>query len=95
MVDALEEESVFIEQETAFAFNRSTEGMLLFMRRAPHVKQLIEVHTLRSGWAGPRMCLKSDGPSPYQWSHSVICTWLDVDEYSAPVTICRSSPQYS
>jgi hypothetical protein len=50
MVDALEEESVFIEQGTAFAFNRSTEGMLLFMRRAPHAKQLIEVHTLRSGW---------------------------------------------
>ena len=28
----------------------STEGMLLFMGRAPHAKQLIEVDTPRSGW---------------------------------------------
>jgi hypothetical protein len=46
----LEGESVVIEQGTAFALNRSTEGMLLFMRQASQPKQLIEVHTLRSGW---------------------------------------------
>ena len=46
----LEGESVGIEQGTAFALNRSTEGMLLFMRHVPQLKQLIEVHTLRSGW---------------------------------------------
>jgi len=50
MVDALEEESFIIEQGETLALNRSTEGMLLFMRRAPHVKQLIEVHASRSGW---------------------------------------------
>ena len=46
----LKGESVVIEQGTAVALNRSTEGMLLFMRQAPQPKQLIEVHTLRSGW---------------------------------------------
>ena len=28
----------------------STEGMLIFMGRASHAKQLIEVNTPRSGW---------------------------------------------
>ena len=46
----LEGESVGIEQGTGFALNRSTEGMCLFMAQAPQPKQLIEVHTLRSGW---------------------------------------------
>jgi len=50
MVDALEKESFVIEQGEALALNRSTEGTLLFMCRAPHVKQLIEVHSSRSGW---------------------------------------------
>jgi hypothetical protein len=48
--EAIDEESVVIEQGEAFALNRSTEGMLLFMGQAPHAKQLIEVHTPRSGW---------------------------------------------
>jgi hypothetical protein len=46
----IEEESVVIEHGEAIALNRSTEGMLLFMRQAPHAKQLIEVHTPRYGW---------------------------------------------
>jgi hypothetical protein len=48
--EAIDEESVVIEQGEAFALNRSTEGILLFMGQAPHAKQLIEVHTPRSGW---------------------------------------------
>ncbi len=37
------------------------------------------------------MSLKSDGPGPFRWSHSEICTWLDASGYSAPVIISRSS----
>jgi len=48
--EAIDQESAVIEQGKAFALNRSTEGILLFMALAPHVKQLIEVHTSRSGW---------------------------------------------
>jgi hypothetical protein len=50
VLEAIEDESVVIEQGEAFALNRSTEGMLLLMGRAPHAKQLIEVHTPRSRW---------------------------------------------
>jgi hypothetical protein len=50
VLEAIDEESAVIEQGTAVALNRSTEGMLLFMRQASQPKQLIEVHTLRSGW---------------------------------------------
>ena len=50
VLEVIDETSVVIEQGEAFALNRSTEGMLLFMGRAPHAKQLIEVRTSRSGW---------------------------------------------
>lgn len=50
VLEAIEEESVVIEQGETVALNRSAEGILLFMRQAPHSKQLIEVHTSRSGW---------------------------------------------
>ena len=50
VLEAIEEESVVIEQGKTVALNRSAEGILLFMRQAPHSKQLIEVHTSRSGW---------------------------------------------
>lgn len=50
VLEAIEEESVVIEQGEAFVLNRSTEGMLLLMGQARHAKQLIEVHTPRSGW---------------------------------------------
>ena len=43
MIEAIEEESVVIEQGKAIVLNRSTEGMLLCMRQAPHVMQMIEV----------------------------------------------------
>jgi hypothetical protein len=51
MIEAIEEESVVIEQGKAIALNRSTEGMLLCMRQAPHARQLIEVHTPRYRWS--------------------------------------------
>ena len=51
MLDAIEKESVLIEQGVAFALNRSTEGMLLLMGQAPHTKQVIEVYTPRSRWS--------------------------------------------
>ena len=47
---AIAEELFVIEQGNAFVLNRSTEGLLLFMALAPHVKQLIEVHSPRSEW---------------------------------------------
>jgi hypothetical protein len=50
VLEAIDEESVVIEEGEAFALNRSTEGMLLFMGQASYGKQLIEVHTPRSGW---------------------------------------------
>lgn len=50
VLKAIDEESVVIEQREAFPINRSTEGMLLLMGQARHAKQLIEVHTRRSGW---------------------------------------------
>jgi len=50
VLEAIEGESVVIGQGEAFALNRSKEGMLLLIALAPHAKQLIEVHTSRSGW---------------------------------------------
>ena len=50
VLEAIDEESVVIGQGEAFALNRSTEGLLLLIALAPHAKQLIEVHTPRSGW---------------------------------------------
>jgi hypothetical protein len=50
VLEVIDEQSAVIEQGKAFALNRSTKGMLLFMALAPRAKQLIEVHTLRSGW---------------------------------------------
>lgn len=48
--ESIEGKFVVIEQGEAFALNRSTEGILLLMGQAPHSKQLIELHTPRSGW---------------------------------------------
>jgi hypothetical protein len=48
--EPMEGKSVVIEQGEAFALNRSMEGILLIMGQAPHAKQLIELHTPRSGW---------------------------------------------
>ena len=51
MLQAIEKESVLIEQGMGFALNRSTEGMLLLMGQAPHAKQMIEVCTSRYAWS--------------------------------------------
>ena len=50
VLEAIEEKSAVIRQGEAFALNRSKEGILLLMGRAPHAKQLIEVQTPRFGW---------------------------------------------
>ena len=50
VLEAIEEKSVGIRQGKAFAFNQSSEGMLLLLSLAPHAKQLIEVHSPRSRW---------------------------------------------
>jgi hypothetical protein len=50
VLEAIEEKPVGIRQGKAFAFNQSTEGMLLLIGVAPREKQLIEVHSPSSGW---------------------------------------------
>jgi hypothetical protein len=50
VLETIEGKSVVIEQGKAFALNRSTAGILLLMRQAPHAKQLIEVYDPRYGW---------------------------------------------
>ena len=50
MIEVIEEESFVIEQGKAITLNRSTEGVLLCMRQAPHVMQMIEVRIPRSKW---------------------------------------------
>ena len=50
VLESIDENSVGIRQGKAFAFNQSTEGMLLLISLAPHAKQLIEVHSPRSRW---------------------------------------------
>ena len=50
LLEAGDAQSVVIEQGEAFALNRSTEGILLVMGKAPQTKQSIEVHTSRFGW---------------------------------------------
>ena len=66
VLEAIDEESVVIEQGEAFALNRSTEGILLLMGRAPHAKQLIEVHTPRSGWERTVNVFESRWTKPVQ-----------------------------
>lgn len=43
MIEVIEEEFLVIEQGKAITLNRSIEGVLLCMRQAPHVTQMIEV----------------------------------------------------
>ena len=50
VLEADEDQSVVIEQGEAFALNRSKEGILLVMGKAPQNTQSIEVHTSRFGW---------------------------------------------
>ena len=66
VIEAIEEKSVVIGQGEAFALNRSTEGMLLLMTLVPHTKQLIEVHTRRSGWGWTLNILEARWAKPVQ-----------------------------
>ena len=66
VLEVIDETSVVIEQGEALALNRSTKGMLLFMGRAPHAKQLIEVHTARSGWGRTVNMFESRWARPVQ-----------------------------
>ena len=91
VLEAIEEESVVIEQGETVVLNRSAEGILLFMRQAPHSKQLIEVHTSRSGWGKTINVSMTRGLGLFRWSRSEIYAWLAVDGFLAPVTICRFS----
>lgn len=50
VLEAHDEQPVVIEQGEAFAMNRSTEGILLLMGKAPQGNQSIEVHTSRFGF---------------------------------------------
>ena len=50
VLEADDDQSVVIEQGEAFTLNRSTEGILLIMGKAPQNTQSIEVHTSRFGW---------------------------------------------
>ena len=50
VLEADHDQSVVIEQGEAVTLNRSTEGILLIMGKAPQNTQSIEVHTSRFGW---------------------------------------------
>ena len=50
VLEICDEALVVIEQGEAFALNRSTEGVLLFLGRSLHTNQLIKVYSTRSGW---------------------------------------------
>jgi hypothetical protein len=50
VLEAIDGGSIVIGQGEAFALNRSAEGILLLIALPPHARQLIDVHTSRSGW---------------------------------------------
>jgi len=66
VIEAIEGESVVIGQGEAFALNQSTGGMLLLIDLAPQTKQLIEVHTRRSGWGWTLNILEARWTKPVQ-----------------------------
>jgi hypothetical protein len=90
LLEAIEGESVLIEQGVAFTLNRSTEGMLLLMGQAPLAKQLIEVYTPRSRWSRTANVFEARWTRPVQLVHNDICTWLNCRRHSTP-SHCRSN----
>lgn len=48
--DVVDGAPVVVKKGAAMTLNRSDEGVLLVMKRAPRVNQMIEVHTSRSAW---------------------------------------------
>ena len=71
VLDAVIEESIVIEQGTAIALNQSTDGLLLFMRRAPRVAQLIEVRSSRQEWGRTMKVFD------VRWTRTVKVEWFD------------------
>jgi hypothetical protein len=66
VIEAIDETSVVIGQGEAFVLNQSTGGLLLLIDLAPHAKQLIEVHTRRSGWGWTLNILEARWAKPVQ-----------------------------
>lgn len=48
--DVVDGAPVVVKKGEAMTLNRSDEGVLLVMKRAPRVNQMIEVHTSRAAW---------------------------------------------
>ena len=48
--DVVDGAPVVVKRGAAMTLNRSDEGLLLVMKRAPRVNQMIEVHTRRAAW---------------------------------------------
>ena len=48
--DVVDGAPVVVKRGEAMTLNRSDEGVLLVMARAPRVNQMIEVHTRRTSW---------------------------------------------
>lgn len=48
--DVVDGAPVVVKKGEAMTLNRSDEGVLLVMKQAPRVNQMIEVHTSRSAW---------------------------------------------
>lgn len=66
VLEAIDDKSVVIGQGEAFALNQSKEGILLLIALAPHAKQLIEVHTPRSGWGRTAHVFETRWTKPVQ-----------------------------
>ena len=66
VIEAVDGPSVVIGQGEAFVLNQSTGGMLLLIDLAPQSKQLIEVHTRRSGWGWTLNILEARWAKPVQ-----------------------------
>lgn len=65
VIEVIDGTSVVIGQGEAFVLNQSTGGLLLLIDLAPQSKQLIEVHTRRSGWGWTLNILEA------RWAKSV------------------------
>jgi hypothetical protein len=66
VIETIEGTPVVVGQGEAFALNQSTGGMLLLVDLAPQSKQLIEVHTRRSGWGWTLNILEARWAKPVQ-----------------------------
>lgn len=66
VIEAIDGTSVVIGQGEAFVLNQSTGGLLILIDLAPESKQLIEVHTRRSGWGWTLNILEARWAKPIQ-----------------------------